>query len=197
MLLPTILLHDEFDGARQFVQLLDKKAHTEWVVEDPSTSCIPRQQPQRTPNYDWASPELIAEFHIARDLYAAGVRWIPRRSRGQEQPDAESRDAPDLVLSIGRELIVCEGKFFHREPRGILEAQLRSQRRQIAYHFRYRPIRAFCHVALLPDPPFHAAESPRDRAKGHLLDPKRFLPAVGLIKSSGTFAIASDRVFSF
>jgi hypothetical protein len=117
----------------------------------------PPQQPQRTPNYDWASPELIAEFHIARDLYAAGMRWIPRRSRGHQQADEESRDAPDLVLSIDHELIVCEGKFFHREPRGILEAQLRSQRRQIAYLFRYRPIRAFCHVALLPDPPFESS----------------------------------------
>jgi hypothetical protein len=41
MLLPTILLHNEFDGARQFVELLDKKARTEWVVDDPSVSCIP------------------------------------------------------------------------------------------------------------------------------------------------------------
>jgi hypothetical protein len=155
-LLPAILLHDNFSGAREFVRLVDQKAQTEWAVDEPLNPTVPQQQVRGVPDYDWTSPELIAEVHVARDLYAAGVRWIPPRSRGPEESDGESRDAPDLLLALGSELIVCEGKFFHREPQGKLASQLRRQRRQIAYLFRYRHIRAFCHVAVLPDPPYVA-----------------------------------------
>jgi len=55
--------------------------------------------------------EIITEFHIARDLKFAGFRLEPDATPSEDD-ERERRDAPDLVIIAGRELIVCEGKFF-------------------------------------------------------------------------------------
>jgi hypothetical protein len=65
----------------------------------------------------------------------------------------ERRDAPDLVLILDDEMVVCEAKFFGGCSLRELDSQLRSQRRQIRHISaeRVRPeIRAYRQVAILP-----------------------------------------------
>ena len=64
----------------------------------------------------------------------------------------ERRDAPDLVIVLGQEMIVVEGKFFVGFSPSGLQAQLRSQKRQVRHLFENRPsLRAWRHVALIPE----------------------------------------------
>lgn len=143
-LLPLILAHDEFRGARRFVELVEARARTE---RDPSGLTRPKQPAA----YAFDDLELITEFHIARDLGHYGHPLAP----GETGADTvERRDAPDLVLVLGRELVVVEAKFFSTWQPTEFQTQLRSQRRQVRHLFAARPtLRAWRHVALLPDTP--------------------------------------------
>lgn len=135
-LLPAVLIHNDFAGLRSFIGDVDKKAKRErFEPGDPVA--------RDNPNYDFQNIELITEFHIWRDLNFANLP-LP-----QDAP--EKRDAPDLVILAGQELIVCEGKFFSEFGRHDLNQQLCSQRLQVRHLFdRQRRVRAYRHVAILP-----------------------------------------------
>ncbi len=143
-LLPLILFHDEFTGLRSFVELIESRAVSE---RDRNGA----KQEKSAPVYDFSDPEIITEFHIARDLHHYGGSLSPSEEQDNEK-GIEKRDAPDLVIVLGREMIIVEAKFFvNSSPIG-LQVQLQSQRRQVRYLFENRPsLRAWRHVALVPE----------------------------------------------
>src|SRR5438477_539039 len=121
-LLPAILLHDNFAGLRQFLALVDERAPE---PHDAAGNTVERQPVgDLTPE----TVELITEFHIARDLEFAGL--LPRVDRfgaADADPDMPSRrDAPDLVLDVGSELLDVKGKFYGPCEVCTLNAQLLS-----------------------------------------------------------------------
>jgi len=74
---------------------------------------------------------------------------------GPSEEGEPKKDAPDVVIVAGPELVVCEGKFFNGFNLTDLNEQLRSQRCQVRHLFLNRPsIRAYRHVAILPPEPF-------------------------------------------
>jgi hypothetical protein len=144
-LLPGILFHNNLQGVRHFVQLIDEKAKKEHNARGDQVA-------KGTRNYNnFDDVQIITEFHIARDLSYAGLRLSPAGVRAEED-DKERRDAPDIVIIAGQELVICEGKFFSDFNSTTLKAQLLSQRRQIAHLFLNRQeMRAYRHVALLSE----------------------------------------------
>ena len=155
-LLPAILFHDFHDsgsGLNAFLDLVRSKALTRGrqpTERDSPGNAVPRED--RRPTWSAETAEIITEFHIARDLRFA--RMLARADAvppadGETEP--ERRDAPDLVIVLDDELIVCEGKFFDARYLATLNDQLRSQRHQIRYLFEARPsLRAYRHVTILP-----------------------------------------------
>ena len=145
-LLPAILFHDNFRGLRTFLALLEARAilrNGRPTERGPDGEAVPRLQ--QTLTWSPETVELMTEVHIARDLVQ-----LPSPSWG-ESSYPEKRDAPDLVIVLGGELLVCEGKFFSKYNLNTLNAQLHSQRRQIGYLWNDRPeLRAYRHVAILP-----------------------------------------------
>jgi hypothetical protein len=151
-LLPLLLFCNNLDGVREFcLGLVDKKAKTERdSFGEPSHD-------RGTPDYnDFKDVEVITEFHIARDLKAARLPSIDSNVKPSEEAEPERQDAPDVVIVAGQELVVCEGKFFtffSDYDVEDLNEQLRSQRRQVKLLFqeeKFRHIRAYRHVAILP-----------------------------------------------
>lgn len=143
-LLPLILFHDEFTGLQSFVELIESRVTSE-------RDCNGAKQKKTDPEYDMSDPEIITEFHIARDLHHYGGSLA--RSEDQDTDKGiEKRDAPDLVIVLGREMIVVEAKFFVNSSSSGLQAQLLSQRRQVRHLFENRPsLRAWRQVALVPE----------------------------------------------
>lgn len=142
-LLPYLLLHDGFSGLQAFVELLESRTASEHDGAG-------KKQPRITPQFDFSDPELITEFHIARDLHHYGGSLASSSSEYLEE-GPEKRDAPDVVIVLGKEMIVVEGKFFVGFSVSDLQSQLRSQKRQVRHLFENRPsLRAWTHVALIP-----------------------------------------------
>jgi hypothetical protein len=129
-LFPAVLLHDDFRGLQAFLDRVQEKAP---CPRAKSGSKVPTDQPIPRPGP--ANVELITEFHITRDLRAAGKYGDPDgRLQGNAEagapasPEAPVRlDVPDVVIVVGSELIVCEGKFFGSFSRTLLDIQLKSQ----------------------------------------------------------------------
>lgn len=150
-LLPLILVHDDFRGLRRFVELIERRTHTEHDGHGAVRA-------KRAPDYRFDDVELITEFHIARDLSHYGGVLADGGDGDGDGSGPEKRDAPDLVIVLGRELIVIEAKFFVLFSLAKLQQQLHSQRRQVRHLFAARPeLRAWRHVALLPNE-FHGLE---------------------------------------
>lgn len=145
-LLPAVLFHNNLRGVQRFVELVEKNAKTE---RDRSGDLV---RPKGTPNYgDFDDVEIITEFHIARDLDFAHLPLETNVAPGEES-EPERRDAPDLVITAGQELVVCEGKFFDRFNPHALNKQLFSQRQQVRHLWLNRPqIRAYRQVAIVPE----------------------------------------------
>jgi len=141
-LLPLILFHDGFRGLRRLVELIEQRASTEHDGHGAVRA-------KRAPDYRFDDVELITEFHIARDLsHYGGVL----AAADADAAGPEKRDAPDLVIVLGRETIVIEAKFFVTFSLADLQQQMHSQRRQVRHLFAARPeLRAWRHVALLPN----------------------------------------------
>ncbi len=143
-LLPTVLFHDGFAGLRAFIELIESRIRSEHDRHGTLRA-------KAKPHFDFADPEVITEFHIARDVHHAGGRLATSDPDTLDQ-GAEKRDAPDLVIVLGAEIIVVEAKFFVTSSTSDLQAQLRSQKRQVRHLFENRPsLRAWRHVALIPD----------------------------------------------
>lgn len=141
-LLPAVLFHNDLEGLRRFVELVEKKATTE---RNPSGDRVPKG----ATTYGFQNVEVMTEFHIARDLKFA--RLTPEEANAEpNEEDEPKKDAPDVVILAGQELVVCEGKFFSDFNIGVLNKQLRSQRIQVRYLFQNRQIRAYRHVAIVP-----------------------------------------------
>lgn len=101
-LLPYLLIHDDFAGLHAFVDLVESQTASEHDAEG-------KKKPRVTPQFDFSDPELITEFHIARDLHHYGgslASSVPEDS----EDGPEKRDAPDVVIVLGHEMIVVEGK---------------------------------------------------------------------------------------
>lgn len=153
-LLPAILLHDDLGGLDAFLALLDDAARNGQVTEhDRSPEQVLRVGDK--PTWSKESVEIITEFHIARDLRYAAVRKHPYAGAlnigATSSAKAEKRSAPDVVIVLDDELVVCEAKFFDAQSVGRLNAQLDLQRRQIGYLLSLRPeLRAYRHVVILP-----------------------------------------------
>ncbi len=103
-LLPAVLFHNDRKGVQCFVNLVDAKTNTE---RNESGERVTKGAPQ----YDFQDVEVITEFHIARDLQFAHLP-LAANVEPSEEDEPERRDAPDVVIRAGRELVVCEGKFF-------------------------------------------------------------------------------------
>lgn len=152
-LLPAILFHDGMRGLDAFLELVRIKALPRDGLptkRDRLGNAISRGD--RSSPWSPATVEIITEFHIARDLRFAGrlarIQTVPL---AEEESEPERLDAPDLVIVLDDELVVCEGKFFDARYLATLEHQLRSQRLQVRYLFDTRPqLRAYRHVAILP-----------------------------------------------
>ena len=145
-LLPLLLFHNKLEGVQRFVKLIDDKATKEHDKDG-------KQVPKGTPEYkNFEDVEVITEFHIAQDLKFAGRNLF--KVEPSEEGEQERKDAPDVIITAGQELVVCEGKFFmffSDSDADDLNEQLESQRRQVRYLFLDRPsIRAYRHVAILP-----------------------------------------------
>ncbi|MYZ50052.1 hypothetical protein [Propylenella binzhouense] len=142
-LLPALLFHDEFRGLEEFIKLVNERACTERGADGEP---LRRSQPDASLPSDLSNCEIITEFHIARDLKAAGLRL--------EEAEEDTRDAPDLVVLFGNEMIACEGKCFSKNvEEASLRKQLRSQQRQLSHLFEienYRRIDTYLHVAIIP-----------------------------------------------
>src|SRR5271166_80083 len=168
-LLPLLLFHNNLEGVRHFIDLVEKKAITERNRDGD------RGQKVGT-KYDFQEVEVITEFHIARDLDFAGLPldvpvWRggegasaePSREApdiGPSEEDEPKKDDPDVVIVAGPELVVCEGKFFNGVNTTDLNEQLRSQRCQVRHLFLNRPsLRAYRHVAILPSLPATAIDA--------------------------------------
>ena len=145
-LLPAILFHDNFRGLRAFLALIEDRAILRnGLPTERNSEGRAETRPQRTLTWSPETVELMTEVHIARDLVQ-----LPSPSWG-DSSEPEKRDAPDLVIVLDGELVVCEGKFFSKYNLDALNAQLRSQRRQIGYLCNDRPeLRVYRHVAILP-----------------------------------------------
>ena len=147
-LLPLLLFHDNLKGVERFVGLVEKKATTEH--KEPG-----KREPKGTTEYDFQDVEVITEFHIKRDLKSAHM--LPEETNAE--PNDEKLAAPDVVIVAGRELVVCEGKFFSDfdAKAQALKDQLHLQRRQVRYLFGKFPnrphMRAYRHVAIVPFDP--------------------------------------------
>lgn len=143
-LLPAVLFHNDLQGVKQFVDLVEEKATG---LHD----CSGAQGTKGTAGYDFKDVEVITEFHIARDLLAADLPLVANVA--DEEGERERRDAPDLVIVAGHGLIVCEGKFFSNFNWPDLKNQLTSQRSQVRHLLPHRQIPAYRHVAILPENP--------------------------------------------
>lgn len=144
-LLPLVLFHDDFAGLRAFAELVESRVGSEHDGRGTMRAKV-------TPDFDFSDPEVITEFHIARDLHHYGARLAGSDAEASVEDGVEKRDAPDLVLVLGREVIVVEAKFFVGFTASGLQAQLRSQKRQVRHLFESRPsLRAWRHVALVPE----------------------------------------------
>jgi hypothetical protein len=158
-LLPLLLFHkrDGICGVQQFVKLVDDKA-TEYKKTDEQITEHDKdgkQVPKGTTDYnDFKDVEVITELHIARDLKAEHLRLCEDKVEPSKEGEQEHKDAPDVVIVVGQELMVCEGKFFmffSDSDADDLNEQLDSQRRQVRHLFLSRPsMRAYRHVAILP-----------------------------------------------
>jgi hypothetical protein len=149
-LLPAVLFHNNLDGVRSFTDLVEQKATTE------RNQSGERVKPKGTVNYDFQDVEVITEFHIARDLTFARLPPEDANAEASEE-DEPKKDAPDVVIVAGRELVVCEGKFFSDFTVQELNKQLCSQRVQVKLLFgkkllfeNRQKIRAYRHVAIVP-----------------------------------------------
>jgi hypothetical protein len=163
-LLPMMLFHDEFRGLVRFVELVDERAAPDggnMRLFDPRSGqgeVSGRPRAFRIPPDEGESVEVITEFHIARDLRFAHVPLSPATGLvTQDGAEPERRDAPDVVLVAGDQLIVCEAKFFGVVDPVKLKAQLRSQRLQVRHLFVERQFQPYRHMALLP---FRLREKP-------------------------------------
>ncbi len=145
-LLPAVLLHNDRKGVQCFVKLVEAKTKTE-------CNNLGERGPKSAPQYDFQDVEVITEFHIVRDLQFAHLP-LAANVEPSEEDEPERRDAPDVVIRAGRELVVCEGKFFSDFNVSDLNNQLCSQRRQVRHLFCQRQqIRAYRHVAIVPFKP--------------------------------------------
>lgn len=143
-LLPYLLFEDNFAGLKAFVALLESRTHSEHDAAG-------KKKPRVAPKFDYSDPEVITEFHIARDLHHYGGSLASSVAEDLDE-GPEKRDAPDVVIVLGKEMIVVEGKFFVGFSASDLQAQLRSQKRQVRHLFENRPsLRAWTHVALIPE----------------------------------------------
>ena len=178
-LAPAILFHDGLYGLHAFVELVDQKiaeAGSAPAGYDGLGARVAWPLTARPLLTDVDDVEVITAFNIARDLSFAGVPLV-RPSIGAagapgappREPDVvgvpfeseladeageerEKQDAPDLVLVLGSELIVCEAKFFGALSIPALNRQLLSQRVQVGYLFGARPdLEAYVHIAILPE----------------------------------------------
>jgi hypothetical protein len=145
-LLPAVLFHNDLQGVKQFVDLVEEKATG---LHD----CSGAQGTKGTAGYDFKDVEVITEFHIARDLIAADLQLCAAKVASEES-ERERRDAPDLVIIAGQGLVVCEGKFFSNLNWNDLNNQLISQRSQVCHLLLNRPkILGYRHVAIVPEKP--------------------------------------------
>src|SRR5207302_818820 len=119
------------EGLRRFVELVDDRTQFERTGKGDVTSRA-HKRTELPDQIDESFFEIISEFHIARDLFFAQL------PTDDENPAAR-RDAPDLVLVLGDELIVVEAKFFSRWTVAGVVDQMTSQRRQIVHLFAARP----------------------------------------------------------
>ena len=79
---------------------------------------------------------------------------------GPSEESELKKDATDVVIVAGPELVVCEGKFFNGFNTKDLNERLCSQRRQMRHFILNRPsIRACRHVAILPSLPTTAIDA--------------------------------------
>jgi hypothetical protein len=142
-LLPLVLFHNEFSGLRGLVNLIEAGGDSEHDRDG-------KKCPRENPNCDYSDPEIITEFHIARDIGYYRGDLVPTDT---DTDAPEKRDAPDMVIVLGNDLIVVEAKFFVRFTVSELQAQLKSQKRQVRHLFENRPsLRAWRQVALVPEP---------------------------------------------
>jgi hypothetical protein len=106
-LLMHLLLADELRGVDAFVTLLVARG----ILVAPPVACAARDP--RT--------QVLAEFAVRRDLFAAGSAL----------DELTPRDVVDVVVVVGDVLIAIEAKFFSRpSPREVRE-QLAAQRRAL------------------------------------------------------------------
>jgi hypothetical protein len=152
-LLPAILLHNNLDGLAPFLDLVTRKA-TVLDGQPTERNGDGKRAPRLAEQSRWSKrdAEIITEFHIARDLTVAGRLSSPEPlTPSNDLTIPDTRDAPDMVIVLDDELIVCEAKFFHPHTVTSLNRQLHSQRRQIRHLFAVRPqLRAYRHVAIVP-----------------------------------------------
>jgi hypothetical protein len=143
-LLPYLLLHDNFSGLRAFVDLVESRADSEHDADG-------TERERGDADFDFSDPEIITEFHIARDLQHYGGD-LAGGLEDEDDATPAKLDVPDLVIVLGRELLVAEAKFFSGLSITKLQGQLQSQRKQVRHLFENRPsLRAWLHVALIPD----------------------------------------------
>jgi hypothetical protein len=147
-LLPLMLFHNNMEGVKRFVELVGSKAKTE-------RNRLGQPIKRDNSHYDYENFEVITEFHIARDLKFRGLLLSPPADPADvTEHDVPKKDAPDIVIVAGQEMMVCEGKFFGSFNTKELNEQLESQRRQVQLLFDIgRDLRAYCHVAILPEKP--------------------------------------------
>jgi hypothetical protein len=160
-LLPAILLSGEFSGLNSFLALVDERSLTPpgRPTERSKTGAVAIRS-AKLPSWSPEKVEVISEFHIARDLAFAGHLVSNKlEADAENSTEKERRDAPDLVVVLDDELVVCEAKFFDTVERRALNRQLQSQRLQVRYLFEVRPsLRAYRHVAILPLMPQEAPD---------------------------------------
>lgn len=178
-LLPLLLFHNAMEGVQGFIDLIEANAKTEHnkIGQQNKKDVLDchYQDVEVITEFHIARDLRFAGLHMCSSASppdGAGSAEPPSVVADEveddllDRPPAEAaihlhsadvarqrRDAPDLVIVAGQEMWVCEGKFFGQTPYNLndLNHQLCSQRVQICHLFCNRSLRAYRHVAILPE----------------------------------------------
>ncbi|NLV93119.1 MAG: hypothetical protein GX031_01040 [Candidatus Riflebacteria bacterium] len=145
-LLPIILFHNSFEGLKSFVELLKEKNVTQ---TDNNGNISP---------IDIVSPnekiEIVTEMDIVRD-----VKYYSNWIIGLKDITIVGSESlrPDVVIIIGRSLIVIEGKYFDNSSSATNVSKIRNQLtnqqnviKNILMKFPGYDIQSYSHIFLSP-----------------------------------------------
>jgi hypothetical protein len=150
-LLPLILFHNEFEGLRRFLEMLDGrgvKAIDARSIDSPSEE---KKRVRLWYGDRVVDPEIITEMDVIRDVKFYGVRLLPRLKGFEQKPTGTAeRSRPDVVIIVDGLFMVIEAKFFQNTSTAKIKQQILEQQDviRIALNLPGYSFDRYCHVFL-------------------------------------------------